>query len=231
MQAAGISTTSALSPTTTTRATTRGFGDLNSEDFFGLLIAELQNQDPLKPTDNQQMLSQMAAIRQMEQSTTLNRTLMSLAGEQRFGATAGLIGHYVSGTVKSNSGASVEVEGVVTGVTFDGKGGAILELHNGKKLPAENVDLVTLVENLPAEIRQRLGLDPSADGATGDTQGASGDAANPGAAPSGNSEPAPSAESARLIMPQKWAQSAAESVDSAGLLLQRLFSPSIGVSL
>ena len=35
---------------------TRGFGDLNSEDFFGLLIAQLQNQDPLKPTDNQQLL-------------------------------------------------------------------------------------------------------------------------------------------------------------------------------
>lgn len=136
--------------------TTRGFSDLSSEDFFGLLIAELQNQDPLKPTDNQQLLSQMSSIRQMEQNSTLNKALTSLASEQRFGATAGLIGHYVSGTVTDSGGNAIDVNGVVTGVQFNRDGEAILELHNGKTLPAGQVDLVTLVENLPPDILDQI---------------------------------------------------------------------------
>jgi flagellar basal-body rod modification protein FlgD len=139
------------------KATTHGFSELGSEDFFGLMIAQLQAQDPLKPTDNQQLLAQLSSIREMEQSATLNKTLNSLAGEQRFGATAGLLGTYVGGTVKDSSGNDVEVQGVVTGVRFESDGDAILDLHNGKSLPASNVEQVTLVENLPPEILETLG--------------------------------------------------------------------------
>lgn len=147
-------------------ATTRGFSDLDSEDFFGLLIAQLQNQDPLKPTDNQQLLQQMSSIRQMEQNTTLNNTLTALAGEQRFGATAGLIGHFVSGTVTDSGGNSIEVNGVVTGVQFNSKGDAILELHNGRTLPASKVELVTLVENLPPDVLDQIHAEMGAAGGT-----------------------------------------------------------------
>ncbi len=136
--------------------TTRGFSDLSSEDFFALLIAELQSQDPLEPTDNQQLLDQMSSIRQMEQSATLNQTLQALASEQRFGATAGLIGHYVIGTVTNGSGDNFTVEGVVTGVRFNSSGEAILELHDGRTLPADDVETVTLVENLPQELRDQI---------------------------------------------------------------------------
>lgn len=138
------------------QATTRGLTDIDSGDFFQMLITQLQTQDPLKPMDNQQLMSQLSTIRQMEQSTTLNTTLQALAAEQRFGATAGLIGHYVAGTVTSASGQSYELQGLVIGVRFDSKGQAILELHNGASLPASKVEQVTVVENLPADIRQQL---------------------------------------------------------------------------
>lgn len=138
------------------QATSRGFSDLGSEDFFRLLITELQSQDPMKPTDNQQLMDQLSSIRQMEQSVTLNKTLQALAAEQRFGATSGLIGHYVTGTVTDNAGQSHELSGVVIGVRFDKQGQAILELHNGSSLPASKVEQVTLVENLPADVRAQL---------------------------------------------------------------------------
>jgi flagellar basal-body rod modification protein FlgD len=138
------------------KPTTKNFNDLQSEDFFGLLIAQLQSQDPLKPTDNQALLDQMSSIRQMEQSTTLNRTLTLLAAEQRFGATSGLIGHYVSGTVKDQNGNSAIIRGIVTGVHFEGGGRAVLELHDGRMLPADKVEQVTLVQNLPEEIQKLL---------------------------------------------------------------------------
>ncbi|MEK6644969.1 MAG: flagellar hook capping FlgD N-terminal domain-containing protein [Planctomycetota bacterium] len=136
--------------------TTKNFNDLQSEDFFGLLIAQLQSQDPLKPTDNQTLLNQMSSIRQMEQSSTLTNTLNSLAAEQRFGSASSLIGQYVSGTFGDSNSSPTTVAGVVTSVRFEDSGRAILELHNGGEIPAEKVDLVTLVENLPDEIRQRI---------------------------------------------------------------------------
>ena len=42
------------------------FSQLDSQDFFKLIIANLTNQDPLEPMDNQQLLEQIASLRQME---------------------------------------------------------------------------------------------------------------------------------------------------------------------
>lgn len=136
--------------------TSRGFQDMTSEDFFALLIAELKSQDPLDPMDNKALLDQMSSIRQMQQSSALNETLGALAAAQRFGSTASLIGHYVLGSVTNEAGESYQIEGVVVGVRYEGNGHAILELHNGKSLPAEDVDEITLVENLPPEILEQL---------------------------------------------------------------------------
>ena len=154
METSGVSATTTAA--TQTKATTHGFDDLGSEDFFKLLITELQSQDPMKPTDNQQLMSELSSIRQMQQTSTLNTTLQTLAAQERFGSTAGLIGHYVSGTVTNDAGASATVQGVVIGVQFDSKGEAVLELHNGHNLPASKVEQVTLVENLPASVQQQL---------------------------------------------------------------------------
>jgi flagellar basal-body rod modification protein FlgD len=165
MQTSAINTGSSV--TSTQKTTTRSFNDMGSEDFFKLLITELQSQDPMKPTDNQQLMQELSTIRSMEQSSTLNKTLQSLASEQRFGSTAGLIGHYVAGTVKDNSGNNYEIQGLVIGVRFDDGGNAILELHNGKSLPAASVQQVTVVENLPADVlaqlEQELGRDLTPD--------------------------------------------------------------------
>lgn len=137
-------------------ATTRGFNDISSEDFFGLMIEELRSQDPLNPKDNQQLLQQMSNIRQMEQSSTLTKTLQNLSDEQRFGTTAGLIGNYVLGTVTDSAGKPTDVDGLVIGVSYEGAGKAILNLHDGTRLPANAVREVTLVENLPPEILNQL---------------------------------------------------------------------------
>ncbi len=150
------STVSGVGPVLTTqKPSSRGFQDLSGEDFLLLLIQELQMQDPMNPTDNKEIVAQMAGVRQMEQSAKLNKTLEALAAEQRFGSTSGLIGHYVAGRVTDNSGRSYEIQGLVIGVRYE-QGNAILELHNGKQLPATKVEQVTLVDNLPPEIREQL---------------------------------------------------------------------------
>lgn len=165
------------------------FDDLKSEDFFGLLIAQLQNQDPLKPTDNQQLLQQMSMIRQMEQSDSLNKSLEALAGEQRFGATSGLIGQYVVGRLTDSSGNEVTVQGLVLGVTFERDGSAVLQLHNGKQLPANRVSEVTVVDNLPPDLKAQLAAELAQ--LSGGSTGNGGTGTNTGGsnAPTGDGSP------------------------------------------
>lgn len=196
---------------------TRRFDDLKSEDFFGLLIAQLQNQDPMKPTDNQALLQQMSMIRQMEQSNTLNKSLEALAGEQRFGATSGLIGQYVAGHLTDSAGQEVTVQGLVLGVTFERDGSAVLQLHNGKQLPANKVDEVTVVENLPKAVRDQLAaelaqLNGGTNGGTpttppGNTPPTTGGAAPTTGNPVGGSTDDDPSGTARLRAADQWATS------------------------
>lgn len=232
------------------RATTKGYDDISSEDFFALMIAELQSQDPLNPKDNQQLLQQMSSIRQMEQSTRLTKTLEALAQEQRFGSTAGLIGHYIAGRVQDSAGNFTEIQGLVIGVRFEGNGNAILELHNGKSLPAASVEQVTLIENLPpdilAQLQAELGQTPGAggNGGTDSGDGAEGDAASPdssdGVDASADTARAVSMEAARAAAAKRVraalenagaASSAAPRRDLISELLGGLVSPGVGLQL
>lgn len=198
----------------------RGFENLSSEDFFALLIAELQSQDPLNPMDNQQFLEQMSSIRQMEQSTTLNETLKTLATQQRFGSTAGLIGHYVSGTVTDGAGSAYEIRGVVIGVRYERDGSAILELHDGSSLAVDKVEQVTLVDNLPPEILEELQRE--SDLPLGGDDGAD-DPADPAA------RIRAADNRARASQTGAFAQTLGQKVDTVAGLLDTVFAPRVGV--
>ncbi|MEL7318240.1 MAG: flagellar hook capping FlgD N-terminal domain-containing protein [Pseudomonadota bacterium] len=46
-----------------------GLGSLDQADFLRLLTTQLANQDPLNPTDNEEMLAQLAQFSQLEAAT------------------------------------------------------------------------------------------------------------------------------------------------------------------
>lgn len=131
----------AVSPTLLTTAPgstarTDSFSTLGSQDFLKLLITQLTTQDPLEPTGNQELLQQIASIRDIELSTTLTDSLRALTGDQRFGSAAGLIGQYVIGA-PANDGTIIE--GVVSSVRFEADGRPVLQLSNGSAVALEQI--------------------------------------------------------------------------------------------
>jgi flagellar basal-body rod modification protein FlgD len=134
----------------TTTATKSGMSGLESEDFFKILVTELQQQDPLQPTKTSDWIGQISQIRSIELSKNLTDALTQITCNQRATSVSALIGKYVTATVEGSDGATQAVSGVVTGVRFDADGTAVLELDTGQSVPADSVTHITTAENAPA---------------------------------------------------------------------------------
>lgn len=106
---------------------------LSSEEFMSLLLAEIQNQNPLEPMKNNEMLEQMSAIKNLEATDALTRQLSQLTEQSKVGEAAGLIGKAIRG----ESTAGVETVGVVQGVLVEDD--VVHLVVDGAKVPYENV--------------------------------------------------------------------------------------------
>ncbi len=49
--------------------------ELGKNDFLKLMVGQLQNQDPLAPTDNSQQMAQLAQYSSLEQMQNMSKTL------------------------------------------------------------------------------------------------------------------------------------------------------------
>jgi flagellar basal-body rod modification protein FlgD len=110
---------------------------------MNILVKQLQMQDPMKPMTNEEMVSQLSTIRELEMNTRLSGKLEQLTDQQRFGSAAALIGKHVKGTVSDADGNEFPMEGVVTGVRFTSQGEVMLELDSGETLPLIALEQVT----------------------------------------------------------------------------------------
>jgi flagellar basal-body rod modification protein FlgD len=54
--------------------------EIGKSQFLELLVAQLQNQDPLDPVDNQQFVAQLATFSSLEQLISINQGVSTLAG-------------------------------------------------------------------------------------------------------------------------------------------------------
>ncbi|HEY8880053.1 MAG TPA: flagellar hook capping FlgD N-terminal domain-containing protein [Roseateles sp.] len=83
------------------------------QDFLKILVAQLGNQDPLKPMDNQEFVTQLAQFTSLQQTQEMNDKLGQLLSAQASQQSIGLLGKTVD--VETPSGAS---SGLVTGLSF-----------------------------------------------------------------------------------------------------------------
>lgn len=108
---------STIAPASAAGSTTRtgGFGNVDSDQFMQLLLAELQNQDPLEPMKNSDMVQQMSQIRNIGATDQLTSTLSTLRESQELVTASGLIGQKVQGLADDAS----QVDGLVDRVTVE----------------------------------------------------------------------------------------------------------------
>jgi len=88
--------------------------DLDLDDFLKLMIAELQNQDPLNPLENDQLLAQISQIREVGATEQLTQTLGAVLLGQNISSATNLIG----ADIEAISDDGQRVEGVVSSVSI-----------------------------------------------------------------------------------------------------------------
>ena len=79
-----------------TASSNDAFGGVDMDDFLKLLVTELQNQDPLDPMNNQEILQQISQIREIESTQRLTDTLESVLLGQNIVTASNLIGQTVT---------------------------------------------------------------------------------------------------------------------------------------
>ena len=104
----------------------RGLTSLDYDAFLQLLIAQMKNQDPTKPADPSQFISQLASFSGVEQAIKTNNKLDTLMTSMALTQADGYIGR----TVTSADGS---VQGTVAGIRVI-TGGAVAILDNGQEL-------------------------------------------------------------------------------------------------
>ena len=108
-----------IQPTTSSARTAanslkgNGLNDIDLTQFLNLMLTELQNQDPLNPTDNAALLQQVGELRGISSNDSLVTTLKGFSNTQELTTASSLIGK----TVKGLDDAAKEVNGEVTSVS------------------------------------------------------------------------------------------------------------------
>jgi flagellar basal-body rod modification protein FlgD len=110
-----------------------GVKELDKNAFLQLLMAQLQNQDPLSPVDNKDFLAQQAQLTQVEK---LDNLVSTITTANSLSQVSSLIGK----SVELKTPAGQTIQGVVTsGGISDGKGAVDV---GGVSYPVEQVSKI-----------------------------------------------------------------------------------------
>ena len=132
----GTNGTSGSSSGTTAKT---GYDSLNTDTFMKILVSELSNQDPTKPMDSSEIVTQVSQIRAIEANDQLTTTLKSVLSGQNMASASSLLGKAILGLDDSGN----RVDGVVSGVALSGGeaklyvGNSTVSLNNVQAIAAE----------------------------------------------------------------------------------------------
>lgn len=132
-----ISSAAAASNSSTSDAATSAFG-LSFDALLKIILTQLTYQDPLKPMDNFQFVSQLAQFSQIQIGQTTNDKLTALVSAQGSLQAAGLLGKQVDVGTSGNV-----VTGKVTAVSFS-TGTPLLTIQTADKSTINSISLANV---------------------------------------------------------------------------------------
>lgn len=100
---------------------------LDYDAFLQLLIAQLENQDPLKPMESTEYVAQLATFSQVEQTIKTNENLDNLLVQTRLSQAEALVGQKIT----SQDGT---ISGEIRSVHILSEG-SVAVLTDGRELP------------------------------------------------------------------------------------------------
>jgi len=122
------------------QAATSAFG-LGFDALLKIILTQLTYQDPLKPMDNFQFVSQLAQFSQIQQGQTSNDRLEALVSAQATGQATSLLG-----TKVDVPAGSATLSGKVVAVVFDNGAPRItVETDDGQTISGISISSVTQV--------------------------------------------------------------------------------------
>ncbi len=114
---------------------------LDFKSLMQIILQQLTYQDPLKPMDNFQFVSQMAQFSELQQIQSLNTSISTLLNTQSSLQATGLLGK----TVDFTTAGSTSTIGTVKSVTFSsGKPSLTITTSGGQTVA--NVDLSAITQ-------------------------------------------------------------------------------------
>ena len=123
---------------------------LGKDDFLKLLVAQMQNQDPLNPTDNKESIAQLAQFSSLEQMNNiatsmdaLNKSMSFFSQQSALTQGSAMIGKWASGV---DTDGVTKIEGTVEAVKWlDGDPKLQIRKEDGTVVDLE-MGLITLVK-------------------------------------------------------------------------------------
>jgi len=106
-----VSSVSSTSSTTSTDSTSTTNG-LTSDDFYTLLVAEIQNQDPTEPVNNTDLVLQLTQLSAAQSTMEMNENMATYISNSALATATSMIG----GTVTYTDSDSNTQTGVVSSV-------------------------------------------------------------------------------------------------------------------
>ena len=126
--------------------TRSGSSQLGKDEFLKILMAQLQNQDPLNPMEDKEFIAQMASFSSLEQMMNLSSSFERFAASQNISPViqySHLIGKQVEYyNFDEETGELIQpLEKITAKVTAvsENKGYAVMELDNGAKIYTDEI--------------------------------------------------------------------------------------------
>lgn len=120
-----------------------GLGQLGTDLFLELLIAQMQNQNPLEPMDGAALMQQTSQLANVEAIQKMSELQTHVVGLSQFASATTMIGR----TVQADDPILGPVEGVVTAVSTS-PSGAVLRIGD-RDISIDDVISVSASEAAP----------------------------------------------------------------------------------